>query len=82
LRRRCSRISLLGILVKLATAAMQHRGIEFKVVKTRPSAGWMWVVEVGKTEKVVGTHYDRDGAIRRAKKFIDELVSKREQDGR
>ena len=58
---------------------MQHRGIEFKVVKTR--SGWMWVVEVGQTEKVVATHRDRDGAIRRAKKFIDELVSKREQNG-
>jgi hypothetical protein len=39
----------------------------------------MWVVEVGKTEKVVGTHRDRDGGIRRAKQFINELVSKREQ---
>jgi hypothetical protein len=53
---------------------MQYRGIEFKVVKTRSSAGWMWVVEVSNTEKEVGTHRDRDGAIRRAKKFIDELV--------
>jgi hypothetical protein len=56
---------------------MQHRGIEFKVVKTR--SGWMWVVEVSKTEKEVGTHRDRDGAIRRAKLFIDKLVSKRDQ---
>ena len=39
----------------------------------------MWVVEVGKTEKVVGTHRDRDGAIRQARKFINELVIKREQ---
>jgi hypothetical protein len=53
---------------------MQYRGIEFKVVKTRSPAGWMWVVEVSNTEKEVGTHRDRDGAIRRAKKFIDELV--------
>ena len=56
---------------------MQHRGIVFKIVKTR--LGWMWVVEVGKTEKVVGTHRDRDGAIRQARKFINELVIKREQ---
>jgi hypothetical protein len=56
---------------------MQHRGIVFKIVKTR--SGWMWVVEVGKTEKVVGTHRDRDGALRQAKKFINELFSKREQ---
>jgi hypothetical protein len=41
----------------------------------------MWVVEAGKTEKVVGTHRDRDGAIRRAKALIDELISKREQNG-
>jgi len=41
----------------------------------------MWVIDVGKTEKVVGTHRDRDGAIRRATKFIDELVSKRGQNG-
>jgi hypothetical protein len=39
----------------------------------------MWVVEAGKTEKVVGTHRDRDGAVRRAKAFIDELVSKQEK---
>jgi hypothetical protein len=56
---------------------MQHRGIEFKVVKTR--SGWMWVVEVSNTEKEVGTHRDRDGAIRRAKLFIDKLVSERDQ---
>ena len=56
---------------------MQHRGIVFKIVKAL--SGWMWVVEVGKTEKVVGTHRDRDGAIRRAKQFIDELVKKHEQ---
>ena len=60
---------------------MQYRGIEFKVVKTRSKAGWMWVVEVSDTKKEVGTRRDRDGAIRRAKKFIDELVSKREQNG-
>jgi hypothetical protein len=60
---------------------MRYRGIEFKVVKTRPKAGWMWLVEVSNTEKEVGTHRDRDGAIRRAKKFIDEQVSKREQNG-
>jgi hypothetical protein len=29
----------------------------------------MWVVELAKTENVVGTHRDRDGAIRRAKKI-------------
>jgi hypothetical protein len=58
---------------------MQHRGFEFKIVKTR--SDWMWVIDVGKTEKVVGTHRDRDGAIRGATKFIDELVSKRGQNG-
>jgi hypothetical protein len=41
----------------------------------------MWVVELAKTENVVGTHRDRDGAIRRAKKFIDELVNINEQNG-
>jgi hypothetical protein len=56
---------------------MQHRGIEFKIVRTR--SGWMWMVNAGKTEKVVGTHGDRTGAIRRAKSIIDELVIKREQ---
>ena len=39
------------------------------------------MVEVSNAEKEVGTHRDRDSAIRRAKKFIDELVSKREQNG-
>src|ERR1700758_1146973 len=58
---------------------MQHRCFEFKIVKTR--SGWMWVVEVGKTEKVVGTHRDRDGAVRRAKALIDDLVSEQEQKG-
>jgi hypothetical protein len=58
---------------------MQHRGFEFKIVKTR--SGWMWVVEVSNTEREVGTHRDRDDAIRRATKFIDELVSKRGQNG-
>ena len=58
---------------------MQHRGIEFKIVKTRSRAGWMWIVEVSSTEKEVGAHHNRDGAIRRAKAFIDELVSKQEK---
>jgi hypothetical protein len=39
------------------------------------------VVEVSNTEKEVGTHRDSDGAIRRAKKFIDELVGNRGQNG-
>jgi hypothetical protein len=60
---------------------MHYRGIEFKVVRTRYKAGWMWVVEVSNTEKEVGTHRDRDGAIRCAKKIIDELVNKNEQNG-
>jgi hypothetical protein len=42
----------------------------------------MWVIEVGEAEKVVGTHRDRDGAVRRAKALIDELISEREQKGR
>jgi len=58
---------------------MQHRGIEFKVAKARSPAGWIWVVEVSDTAKQVGTHRDRDGAIRRAKQFIDGLVNKRER---
>ena len=58
---------------------MQHRGFEFKIVKTR--SGWMWVIEIGQAEKVVGTHYDRNAAIRRAKAFVDDLISKREQKG-
>jgi hypothetical protein len=41
----------------------------------------MWVVEMSNTEKEVGTHRDRDGAIRCAKKIIDELVNKNEQNG-
>jgi hypothetical protein len=60
---------------------MRHRGFEFKVIKTRFRKEWMWAVQVSATEKEVGTYGDRDGAIRRAKEFIDELVSKRERNG-
>jgi hypothetical protein len=74
----CSRIGCLAF-QQILQRSMQYRGIEFKVVKTRSPAGWMWVVEVSNTEREVGTHRDRDGAIRRAKKFIDDLVGKREQ---
>jgi hypothetical protein len=60
---------------------MQYRGIQFKVVPTLSQIRWMWIVEVSNTQKVVGTHRDREGAIRRAQKLIDELPSKHEQNG-
>lgn len=41
----------------------------------------MWMVEVSNTQKVVGTHRDREGAIRCAKELIDDLVRKHEQNG-
>ncbi len=61
--------------------ATEYRGIKFKVVPTRSQAGWMWIVEVSQTQKIVGTDHDRDGAIRRAKNLIDEVIDKPKQNG-
>jgi hypothetical protein len=42
--------------------------------------GWRWSVKRDHNDKV-GTARDRDGAIRLAKRFIDELIKTRTRSG-
>jgi hypothetical protein len=51
---------------------MEHRGIEFAIVRTIPK-GWRWSVKRHYGDKE-GTCYDREDAIRKAKQFIDNLL--------
>jgi len=54
---------------------MEYRGIQYAVVRTI-TKGWRWSVKRDHNDKV-GTSLDRDNAILRAKRFIDELVKTR-----
>ncbi len=53
--------------------SMEHRGVGFTVVQTLSPAAWRWIVKAGAAEKS-GLHIDRNVAIRRAKKCIDEFI--------
>jgi hypothetical protein len=56
---------------------MKYRGIDFAVVQALSPKGWKWSVNLGRRD-AGGTQYDREGAVRRAKRYIDELIRKRE----
>jgi hypothetical protein len=56
---------------------MNYREIEFAVVQSLSPKGWRWSINLGDKE-AGGTQYDRDSAIHRAKKYIDDLIQKRE----
>ncbi|MBR0698234.1 hypothetical protein [Bradyrhizobium lablabi] len=55
---------------------MEYRGIEYTVVQKISPNGWRWTVKRDHNDKV-GTAFDREDAIRRAEKFIDELIKAR-----
>jgi hypothetical protein len=57
---------------------MNYRGIDFMVVQSLSPKGWRWSVNLGHKE-ASGTHFGREGALSRAKKYIDELIRKRER---
>jgi hypothetical protein len=57
---------------------MQHRGVEYQVVRTIVKS-WRWSVKKDHTEKI-GTTETREIAVRRAHRFIDEMLDKQEQD--
>ena len=57
---------------------MEHRGVEFAVVRAISLRQWKWSVERDHNDKV-GMAFDRDAAIRLAKKFIDRLIKEREK---
>jgi hypothetical protein len=59
---------------------VEHRGIEFKVVRTLSPAAWKWVVKLDHAERS-GTVRDHDTAMLRAKQVIDEAIKKRERAG-
>jgi hypothetical protein len=54
---------------------MEYRGVEYAVVQTIRNE-WRWSVKREHGEKV-GTTVDRETAIKRAKRFINELIKKR-----
>ena len=54
---------------------MEHRGIEFAVVRTFPK-GWLWSVRQDDGDKA-GTSRDRDEAIEKAKRYFDYLIRHR-----
>ena len=51
---------------------MEHRGIEFSVVRTIPK-GWAWSVKRGSRD-MVGTSHHRDDAIKKAKQSIENYL--------
>jgi hypothetical protein len=51
---------------------MEYRGIEYQVVQTITNA-WRWSVKREDGSKM-GIVLDRDTAIQRAERFIDELI--------
>ena len=57
---------------------MNYREMEFAVVQSLSPKGWRWSINLGNRE-AGGTQFDRDSAIRRAKKYIDDLIEKRER---
>jgi hypothetical protein len=56
---------------------MNYRGVDFMVVQSLSPKGWKWFVNLGHRE-ASGTQYDRERAISKAKKCIDDLIRKRE----
>ena len=57
---------------------MDHRGVEFMVVQSLSPRGWKWSVNLGHKD-VGGVQYDRESATRKAERYIDSLIKKREQ---
>jgi hypothetical protein len=55
---------------------MEYRGIEYAIVRTMCPNEWRWSVKRDHNDKF-GTTKERDGAIRLAKRFIDELIKTR-----
>jgi len=53
---------------------MEHRGVEYTLVRTIDK-GWRWSVKRGRGDKT-GSASDRERAIFRAKRFIDEMLSR------
>ncbi len=52
---------------------MEYRGVEYRIRRTLSPDGWKWSVSVGGREKS-GTCSDRNLAIQRAQKLIEELI--------
>jgi hypothetical protein len=57
---------------------MNYRGVDFMVVQSLSPRGWKWSVNLGHRE-AGGTQYDRESAISKAKKCIDDLIRKRQR---
>jgi hypothetical protein len=55
---------------------MEYRGVSYTVIQTADGR-WRWSVPRQRREKF-GYGFDRGVAIMRAKKFIDEMLKKRE----
>src|SRR5579871_1759051 len=55
------------------SVTMEYRGLEYAVVQTLSPHGWLWWVKHGYAEKV-GMCPNRQQAIHRAKRFIDQLA--------
>ncbi len=52
---------------------MDYRGVEYRVRRTFCPNGWKWSVKFGDSEKA-GTFPEREGAVRLAQQFIDQLI--------
>lgn len=57
---------------------MNYRDKDFTVVQSLSPKGWKWSVNLGHKD-AGGTQYDRESAVRRAKRYIDKLSRKPEQ---
>jgi hypothetical protein len=52
---------------------MEYRGFEYTIVQSLSPKGWCWSVVRDRDDKIGFAPY-REGAIFRAKKFIDQLI--------
>ena len=57
---------------------MNYRDKDFTVVQSLSPRGWKWSINLGHKE-ASGTQYDREGAVLRAKRYIDELIKKKRE---
>jgi hypothetical protein len=54
---------------------MEYRSFEVVVVRTIPK-GWVWSVRHDDGDKA-GTSYHREEAVKKAKRYIDDLLRRR-----
>jgi hypothetical protein len=61
---------------------MEHKGVEYAIVRTANPTGWKWVVHLDQTRTRTGTSPTREGAIFQAMRKIDKILPARPSEGK